>query len=99
MKNCWFCSEDRAQMTALEEYKSLKLHCQFDCNKGCLVAKNLFSHDPSILVDNGPNALACQERQEKKQLKSGTHTKYVKQFEDIIAHGVISLIPPEKLTT
>ena len=80
-----------------EEYKSLKLHCQFDQDEGCLVAKYPFSHDPSILVDNGKNALACQERQEKRQLKTGTHAKYVDQFVDMLACGVISDIPEEKL--
>ena len=41
LKNCRFCSEDRAPLTAVqeEEYKSLKLHCQFDSDQGSLVAK------------------------------------------------------------
>ena len=59
------------------------------------MAKYPFSHDPSILVDNSKNALVCQERQEKKQLKTGTHAKYVEQFVDMLAHGVISVIPEE----
>ena len=60
-----------------EEQKCLKLHCQFDGDQESLIAKYPFSHNPSILVDNGHNALACQERQECKQLKSGTHANYV----------------------
>ena len=99
LKNCQLYSEDQAPMMALqeEEYKSLKLHCQFDQDEGCLVAKYPFSRDPSILVDNGKNALVFQERQEKKQHKTGTHAKYVEQFEDMLAHGVISVIPTEEL--
>ena len=86
-------------MTAFqeEEFKSLKLHCQFNQDEGCLVAKYTFSCDPSILVDNGKNALACQERQEKRQLKTGMHAKYVDQFADMLARGVISVIPEEEI--
>ena len=80
-----------------EEYKTLKLHCQFDHDKGCLMAKYSFSRDPSILVDIGPNALALQERQEKQQIKKGTHAKYMEQFKDIIAQEVISKVTPEEL--
>ena len=86
-------------MTALqeEEYKTLKLHCQFDQDEGCLVAKYLFSSNPKVLVDNGQNALACQQRQEKRQLKSGTHAKYVDQFADRLAHVIILVIPEEEI--
>ena len=51
------------------------------------------------MVDNWNNALACQERQEHKQLKSGTHAKYVEQFKDMLACGVISAISLEELKT
>ena len=86
-------------MTALqeEEYKSLKLHCQFDQDKGCLVGKYSSSRNPEVLVDNGPNALACQQRQEKRQLKTGTHAKYVDQFADMLSCAVISVIPEEEI--
>ena len=62
-QNFYFCSEDQTPMTAPqeEEYRSLKLHCQFDCNKGCLLAKYPFSLYPRILVDNSNSALACLE--------------------------------------
>ena len=73
-------------MTALqeEEYKTLKLHCQFDQDERCLVAKYPFSTDPSVLVDNGQNALACQQSQERMQLKFGTYAKYVDRFADML---------------
>ena len=61
------------------------------------MAKYPFSRDPEVLVDNGKNALACQERQEKRQLKTGTHAKYVDQFADMLACGVISVILEEEL--
>ena len=61
------------------------------------MAKYPFSSDPSVLVDNGQNALACQQKQEKRQLKSGTHAKYVDQFADMLACGIISVIPEEEL--
>ena len=48
-------------------------------------------------MDNGSNALAFQEQQEKKQLKSGTHAKYVDQFADMLACGIILVIPEEEL--
>ena len=64
---------------------SLKLRYQFNHDKGCLITKYPFSKDPRILVDNGPNALALQERQEKQQIKKGMHAKYLEQFEDMIA--------------
>ena len=59
------------------------------------MAKYPFSCDPSILVDNSKNALVCQERQDKRQLKTGMHAKYVDQLGDMLAHGVISVILEE----
>ena len=61
------------------------------------MAKYPFSCDPEVLVDNGQNALACQQRQEKRQLKTGTHAKYVVQFADMLVRGVISVIHGEEL--
>ena len=61
------------------------------------MVKYPFSTDPIILIYNGQSALACQQKQEKRQLKSGTHAKYVDQFTDMLAHGVISVIPEEEI--
>merc|ERR1712240_528563 len=86
ISQCRICSSDTTILTAAkeEEYNVIKEHVTVCKESGQLHAKYPFKKDPSILVDNGKEAKACQVSQEKRQLKNGTHQQYVDQFKDII---------------
>ena len=60
------------------EYIIIKDHCNFDPAVGALTVKYLWIVDPNMLQDNSAAALACQKKQEARQLKNGTHENYVK---------------------
>ena len=94
ISQCRICSSDTAILTAAkeEEYNVIKEHVTFCKESGQLHAKYPFKKDPSILVDNGKEAKACQVSQEKRQLKNGTHQQYVDQFKDMMSRNVISEI-------
>ena len=68
----------------------------FDRNAGHLSAKYPFKVDPGVLINNGNEALACQKSQEKRQLKNGTHTQYVEQFQDMLDRGVVEEISSQE---
>ena len=82
-----------------EEYKILKDCCQFDHDQDALVAKYAFAKDPSVLKDNGASALACQKKQEARQIKNGSHSKYVEQFQDMVSRKVVSPVLEEELNS
>ena len=62
ISGCRLCTADQALLSAKadEEYKVMGDHCQFNQDKGVLVAKYLLCRDPAILKDNGSEALGCQ---------------------------------------
>ena len=88
------CSSETAILTAQEEeeYNILKDHMIFDHVSGHLTTKYPFKQDPEVLVDNSKEALACQQSQERRQLRNGTHAQYVLQFQDMLNRGVVEEI-------
>ena len=101
ISGCRLCSADQALLSAKaeEEYKIMGDHCQFDVDKGVLVAKYPLCKDPAILKDNGFEALGCQKSQERRQLSNKTHDLYVGQFQDMIQRNVVSPITEEEITS
>ena len=49
-------------------------------------------------MDNSKEALACQQSQERRQLRNGTHTQYVRQFQDMLDRGVVKEITPQEIS-
>ena len=94
------CSSETAILTAQEEeeYNILKAHMTLDHVSGYLTAKYPFKQDPGVLVDNSKEALACQQSQERRQLRNGTHAQYVLQFQDMLNRGVVEEITPQEIS-
>ena len=54
--------------------------CQFDQDKGVLVAKYPICKDLAILMNKGSEALGCQKSQEVRQFCNKTHQLYVERI-------------------
>ena len=100
MAECRICSSETAILTAVEEekYNILKEHVTLNETLGYLQAKYPLKKDPTILIDNGKEAKACQISQERHQLKNDTHSQYVEQFRDMVERDVVSEISQAEMS-
>ena len=76
-----------------------KEHVNYNPVTGSLEAKYPFNKDPAILVDNRNEAKACQVNQKKRQIKTGTHEEYPKQFKDMFDRNILTEITKEEMET
>ena len=86
LDQCQICSSETVVCSEKEvlEYASLKSHFTVEPDSNSLSCKYPFCSDPFVLQDNGSQELACQRRQESRQIWGKSWDLYKSQFQDMI---------------